>query len=169
MDNFTAPRVIARPSAIELGTRISFTVLFTVIDPDEGASVVRYQVRDNGVSAGDFLIGETVIAPNTWTEFSAAQVNALRYRSGPNLATETFSARVQDSGGNWSNIGTSTITSGNSTPTITVADGRVAPAEFVSIRNQITFVDADGDAPVQLGIIDPVSYTHLTLPTICSV
>jgi len=154
MDSFNPPRVIARPSVIDLGGRTRITDFFTVVDPDENSSIVRYQVRDNGVGGGNLLIGEAVIPENVWREVTAGQINSVNYRAAPGLATETFSVRAQDSAGNWSNVGTSTITSGNRSPTIGVSNGRVAPFETISIVDRINYFDPDGDDPVLVGILD---------------
>ena len=92
------PTVRAKPSVVPIGSRIKLTDMI-VTDADPGATIVRYQVRDNGPGAGAFLLGETPLASNRWHEVSAAQVINLKYRSAAAFASETFSVRVLNSNG----------------------------------------------------------------------
>ena len=154
MDGNTPPRVTALPSVVALGTRRQLTDLITVTDPDEGAFVSQYQVRDNSAGLGSFLLGEEVLTANVWHTIPRQQINALRYRAAEFFGTETFSVRVQDSAGNFSNVATSTITTDNVSPELTVQNGRVAPFELIPISSLFSVFDGDGDTPTEIGFRD---------------
>lgn len=154
MDGNTPPRVTALPSVVALNERKLLTDMITVVDPDAESFVSQYQIRDNGGGLGSWLKGENVLSAGVWHTVTRVEINALKYRAAPAFGTETFSVRVQDSGGNWSNVATSTITTDNESPELQVENGRVAPLDLINITSLFSFTDADGDTPTQVGFRD---------------
>ncbi len=151
--NFNPPVVSMKPSVVPVLQRKKLSDLFTVTDPDPNSTVLRYQVRDNSPGAGQVLIGAQVVPANTWREFPASQLNVVAYKGAASFAKETISIRAYD-GLFWSNVATGTITSGNETPVLTAVPGRVAANDLISIKNQITYSDADNDPAIRYLLVD---------------
>ena len=153
-DFFTTPTLTALPTADVLNTNIGLLDLIRVEDPDFGASVATYQIRDNGAGGGSFVLNGQELAPNVFHDISAFQLPTLSYQTASTESTETFTVRVIDGANNISNTSTSTITSGNSSAVVTATDGRVLPLELVSLGDFISVADIDGDTIETIGILD---------------
>ncbi len=154
-DSVTPPTVTAIPTARPVNSSLSLLDMIRVDDADPGATVRTYQIRDNSVNGGSFLLNDEVLAANLWHDVAAGgQIAALEFRTSSEFFIETFSVRVIDSSGNISNTATSTVTSGNSSSVITATDGRVVPLQFASIRDFFSVTDIDGDTPETIGILD---------------
>ncbi len=149
----TPPLVSVLPEVVAINGLIDFRDMFTVTDPDPGAQVQLYRFRDNGVLGGRFQINGASQATNTWVEITALQLSSVKYRGDNVKSQETYSVQVYD-GLFWSNVATSTITTGNSTPVFTATDGRVAPFEKIKISTRFSFTDADNDPILRYQFID---------------
>ena len=153
-DFFTSPTITALPTSAPANTAISLLDKVRVEDPDFGASVATFQVRDDGAGAGSFFLNDVELAPNVFHDIASFQLSSFEYRTTDTFARETFTVRAIDGGGNISNTSTSIITSANSSSVVTATDGRVLPLETVPLSNFFSVTDIDGDTPVSIGILD---------------
>lgn len=151
--NFNPPVVRMQPSVVPILQRRSLSDLFTVTDADPNSEILRYQIRDNGPGAGQFLVGNEVVEPNSWREFPSSQLNVVTYKGAAAFAKETISIRAFD-GLFWSNVATSSITTGNVTPVLTAEPGRIAANDVMRIDKQITYSDGDGDPAIRYLFVD---------------
>lgn len=153
-DFFTSPTVTALPTAAPLNSSIDLLDMIRVEDPDFGASVATYQIRDNGVGGGSFVLNGQELAPNVFHDVADFQLGGLSYETSSVESRETFTVRVIDGSDNISNTSTSIVTSGNSASVVTAVDGRVLPLEIVSLADFISVSDIDGDTAQTIGILD---------------
>ena len=163
-DFFTSPTVTALPTAAPLNSSIDLLDMIRVEDPDFGASVATYQIRDNGVGGGSFVLNGQELAPNVFHDVADFQLGGLSYETSSVESRETFTVRVIDGSDNISNTSTSIVTSGNSASVVTAVDGRVLPLEIVSLADFISVSDIDGDTAQTLEFL--IETTVLTVVTL---
>ena len=152
-NNNNPPEVVIEPQAIQTRERLRFLDMFEVRDIDPESVVTRFQFRDNTVGGGNFELGNRTLAANVWHEVPFQQVGSVGFRGADQFVRDGFSIRVFD-GQFWSNVTTSVITSGNSSPVLQVTPGRVSAFDTTPIANRLNFIDADGDAPVRYQFFD---------------
>ena len=153
MQNNNPPTVTARPSAVALNEQILVSSMFTVFDPDPGAVVAYYEIRDNSPGGGFFERDGLIQNSNEWIRILPSELPVFTYRGDSLAGTETFSVRVSD-GLFLSNESLANVTSGNSSPVVTATDGRVNPLQSKRIDNQFFVSDADGDSIIEYIFVD---------------
>jgi serralysin len=143
-----APRVVLEPNVVPINGLIALRDLIQIRDLAPGRNIQVYRFRDNGAAGGRFEIGGAIQPANVWLEVPRLQFSSVNYRGGAQIGSEGYSVQVYD-GVEWSNLATSTITTGNARPTLTTQNGRVNPFDRVLVSNFFNYFDADGDAAVR--------------------
>jgi serralysin len=143
-----APLVNLPNNVVGINASVALNSLFTVSNITPGRSISVYRFRDNGVSGGFFRLGAVNQPANQWIQIPSSQLGQVFYRGDSKKSTESISIQVWD-GVEWSNVASAFISTGNSTPVLTVRNGYTSPLERVLISGQFTYFDADGDSAVR--------------------
>ena len=153
MQNNNPPQVVTRNVVVDNGELRQLTTMFSVLDPDPGSTILRYQVRDNGAGSGQFLQGDTPLEPFIWHDVPASLIGSVQYLGDLFDSQETYSVRAFD-GIFWSNLATGQITSGNVSPFVIGTSGRVPINQLIDFEPLVSIFDGDGDEAIEYYIVD---------------
>ena len=191
-DTFNDPTVTALQSQVGVSSSIAALSMFVFADADEDFFVSQYEFMDLVDGGGNFFLNGLTLEAGVWHAVTPAEIAGLVYQGDDVVSSETFGVRITDSAGNLSNESFATISTLFAdiltAPTVTALPTAAPVNTGIDLLDMIRVVDPDLGAGISTYQIrdnssgagsfllngtalapNAVSYTHLTLPTICSV
>ncbi|MDG2467750.1 MAG: M10 family metallopeptidase [Pirellulaceae bacterium] len=154
--NLSAPDVETYDVTVVANERIVGSTMFSASDSD-GDDVEMFQVRDQKTNSnsGYFILNNVRQDQGAWFEFSADELENLRYQSGKNGQTERFFVRASD-GDKWSSASFSiaeTLPNVNR-PVVSVSDRNLKTNAVTNVSSLFSWSDLDLNTLKSLSFFD---------------
>lgn len=154
--NLRPPEVTTTTSQVLGDENIMARDMFSATDFD-GDPILRYRVRDQKSNrhSGSFYVDNVEQQQGQWFEFSADELDSVRYFGGNNRQTERFFVRAYD-GRFWSAIESDTVTTERNRfrPEVETQNRRFQIQSVFNAGNLFSWSDADGNSLKQYSFFD---------------